>query len=1023
MNKSFRLIAALIILALLGSLPVPARARPMVAIISLLSPSSCPPGGCAAGQRLNIRAAFDVNPQITTLPNTQVCVYTSMEGLSKWADDGVFSITDPATFTTGNPSGICGSNIPSGTQLLNGAYAQFSTAGTRNFDFGFRINKNSTTAGSLQISVYQLNGAGDTWVLTDPPTVFTITVTSASGSAYVASSVGNCGIYFPCYLNSGDDLAGGFGTGLKDAVDASPVNATITILGTYIIKSNAVILNNPQTLRGINDAALTYSGTACNNGMLSVTNGATIRDLNINDGSCSAPSRDLIAVNSLVDASLISNDLVNGKDAVSIQDNSGNVSIRFNHIAGNSGYGVLRAPGTGTGTINTVANNIQDNRSGYQIECNNKGDADHNYWGSSNTPSSSISNCTYSSGKQLGAAIVLNSYKPGVAAETVNLTGAKTSYIDGTISLDGTNGSQLIVANHGNGSASNVPFIGNGTEAITACSNFWDVFISDENTVSPSSLNLYLKYDLTTACLSKIESPALCGGADIASYPLLWFDPKNSITDGWDTTGQSPAGIGASGLSGQTTTCDMVNNEIVVSIDNGTNQRPNLSSDLSFSPFVIGYPFIFSSFNAIPGIAKVDLDWETSSENNINGFYVVRALLENGPYYRTSSLITAKGDASIGGIYSYTDSGLANGTTYWYKIEMIDSNNLSLGFNNPIAATTYSMIPTATVVTPDNVEVYGLSLALTVKGNNFIPSSQVVWDNNLAIDLTTSFIDSTQLTAIIPGSLFDDPDSSDTHEITVYNPGSGGGFSPPLTFTIKNPIPTLTSISPEYSDGNSTTITLSVKGDYFVDDSVVRFNGSSSNVTTTFVDRYNLTASILRSKLSAGIITVTVYNPTYGGGTSITGKSFNIYTPTPTLTKQATSTRTRTVVSVYRSPTPQRTRTRTPTRTSVGTLLTPTPSFTPGLLTPSATLATLDLTVVTQLPSVSVTPTPSLAPGEPTYTPVPPTPEPEAAGASVWTWRMMSSLRLLAGILLGASLLSFPAFLVFRRKTRNKTPR
>ncbi len=344
----------------------------------------------------------------------------------------------------------------------------------------------------------------------------------------------------------------------------------------------------------------------------------------------------------------------------------------------------------------------------------------------------------------------------------------------------------------------------------------------------------------------------------------------------------------------------------------------------------------------------MDLSWETTNEAGLKGYYVTRAIGAYSPYNRDSDLIPAKGDANIGGIYNYNDSGLLNGTTYWYMLEMIDTSDSTIGFEGPLAATTYSMVPTATEVTPNSVEVYGPSLAIKVKGNNFIPSSMVVWDNNLGINLTTSYISSTELTAILPASLYSAPGSSAVHEITVYNPGSGGGFSPPLTFTIKNPVPTLTSISPEVSDGNSTTISLSVKGDYFVDDSVVRFNGSSSNITTTFVDRNNLTASILKSNLSAGIITVTVYNPTYGGGTSA-GKSFNLYTPTPTLTRQPTSTKTRTVVYTYRSPTPQRTRTRTPTRTSAVTLVTPTPSATPGLLTPSATLATPDLTIATQV--------------------------------------------------------------------------
>jgi hypothetical protein len=228
----------------------------------------------------------------------------------------------------------------------------------------------------------------------------------------------------------------------------------------------------------------------------------------------------------------------------------------------------------------------------------------------------------------------------------------------------------------------------------------------------------------------------------------------------------------------------------------------------------------------------------------------------------------------------------------------------------------------------------------------------------------------------------------------------------------------LTSISPDYSDGNITTLSIAVKGDYFVDDSAVRFNNSSSYVTTTFTDRYTLTASIARSNLPSGIITVTVYNPGYGGGTSA-GKSFNMYTPTPTLTKYPTSTRTS--ISYYRSPTPQRTRTRTPTRTITGTILT-TPSATSAFLTPQATLATPDLSTPGQATPEPGTPTTTLAPGEPTYTPVPPLPEAENPAQSLLIWRLLSGLRVLAGIILGVGILSFPAFLIFRRKTKIRTP-
>jgi hypothetical protein len=1013
----------LTVLVTLVSTPASVTARTRLADTLTSNPSSCPVTGCAAGQRLNINASISITSTYTSGDNTQVCLYTLTDGISgsdtgPWIDTASFNGTSPSGYSNGDPVSLCATNFP--TPDYSNIYNAYGTrtAGDDIFDFVFRINKTTNLSGDLVLYSFQTDD-GSTWVRTDHSISFP--VTPISGIAYAASGAGNCGGNNPCYLNSGDDLAGGIGTGLKDALDAGPLGGTIRILGTYSIKSNTVTLNNLQTLRGYNDSSLTYNGTSCGNAMLQITDGATIQELNINDGACISPSRDLISVNSSEDVSLLNNDLVNGKDAVSILNNTGNVSIRFNQITDNSGYGILSA--SNSGIITAVANNIFNNRTGVQIECNYAGLADHNFWGSGIFETIAISNCSYTTGKRLGAAVLTNSNAPGVTAQEITLSASKTSYYNNQISVLGTDNAKIVIANHGKGSISNIPFFGYGTDNITVCSNFWDVFISDENTVPPSSVNLYLKYDQTSSCLSKIESPALCGGADSASYPLLWFDPQYSVTDGWDTTGQSPAGTGASGLSGQTTTCDLVNNEIVVSIDNGTNQRPNLSSDLAYSPFVVGYRYIFSSFNAVPGVAKVDLDWETSSENNIKGFYVVRALSENGPYYRASNLIEAKGDASIGGIYSYSDLDLDNGTTYWYKVEIIDINNISLGFNNPISSTTYSMIPIATEITPDSVEVYGLSLAVTVKGNNFMPSSKVVWDNNIAIDMTTSYIDSTQLTAVIPGSLYSDPDSSDRHEITVYNPGPGGGFSPPLTFTIKNPVPTLESITPDYSDGNVTTITIAVKGDYFVENSAVRLNGSSTNITTTFVDRYNLTASILRSKLSSGAITVTVFNPLYGGGTT-SSKTFNLYTPTPTQT--GTATKTRTIVPSKPPATkipPTRTRTliaRTITKTVTTTpsatqttkpSITATGSVTPGTVTPG--------TIIPE----PFTPTPSLAPGEPTYTPVPPTPEVEGTGSSEWTWPLLSVLRVLAGSLLGIGALSLPAFLIFHWKTRTKPQR
>jgi hypothetical protein len=1036
MKKALSLFASVIILCVLVSFPVKTEARPLQSLsLSMLSPANCPSAGCAAGQRINARAEFSVAPEFFTGPNTQVCLYTTQEGGNDWAGGAIFDI-NTSGYTAGEADLICTDpiNIPTGTVFWRGAFAQLGAISSTQFDFAFRINNLITTAGALYVSIYEVNSTGITWTRTGEPFELGLSAIPVANPSYVAINGIACSSNNPCYLNSGDDLAEGMGTGLKDAVDASPTTGTIHILGTYSIKSNTVSLTNPQIIQGDGDATLTYTGVSCSNPMLQVTDGATIQNLNIHDGNCTSPSRDLISiVNSPADVRLLSNDLINGKNAVSILSGTGSITIRFNQIVGNTGYGILNEPGIGSGIVKAVANNIFNNRTGAQVECNGNGEMNHNFWGSGTDPGTAISNCAYTAGKQLGAAIVTNAAVPGVNALSIPLTGTKTSIpsFGNLISLLGTAGSNVIIANHGHGGSGNIPFLGMGSGGITACNNFYDIFISDESSVSPTSMNLYLKYDLNPACTMAIESTLYCGSLIPSQYPLYWYDPQNSVTEGWDTTGQIPAGSGAGSVTGQTTTCDSTNKEIGVVIDSNMTKRPNLSSDLNFTPFVVGYftDVKFQSFSALAGVARVDLSWETSKEAGLNGYYVIRSTNENGPYSRDSSFIPAKGDATIGGIYTYSDIELGNGTTYWYKLELVDIFNTSVGFHGPVSATTFSMIPTATDVIPSSAEIYGPSISIKITGNNFLQDSVVVWDSNLTLDLNTSFINSTELTAIIPNSLFT---GSSLHSIKVFNPGPGGGFSPPLTFTIKNPVPVISSISPDYSDGNITTITVDVTGDYFVSTSKVRFNGSDSNVTTTFIDRYHLRAAILKSKLTAGLIQITVYNPSYGGG--ISGyKSFTLFTPTPTITRTPTVRRTntpynyksptpyRSSTSAYRSPTPYRTRTRTPTITRTGTIL----------ITPSVTQQiTINLTQsITPGPSPSMEPhlessaTPSLAPGEPTYTPEPPSQGELPGGSSIWSWRLLSGLRVLGGMLLGIGLLSIPAFFIFSSRTRNRKNR
>lgn len=114
-------------------------------------------------------------------------------------------------------------------------------------------------------------------------------------------------------------------------------------------------------------------------------------------------------------------------------------------------------------------------------------------------------------------------------------------------------------------------------------------------------------------------------------------------------------------------------------------------------------------FNATPGDGQVLLEWATATELNNVGFFVVRSDQSNGTYNRVSDFIPGEGDSLVGATYDFTDTGLTNGQTYWYKLESVDINNTSQ-FDGPKSAVpgvpaqataTATQTATATTEVPD----------------------------------------------------------------------------------------------------------------------------------------------------------------------------------------------------------------------------------------------------------------------------------------------------------------------------------
>ena len=200
-----------------------------------------------------------------------------------------------------------------------------------------------------------------------------------------------------------------------------------------------------------------------------------------------------------------------------------------------------------------------------------------------------------------------------------------------------------------------------------------------------------------------------------------------------------------------------------------------------------------------------------------------------------------------------------------------ESNAQTFTVNNPV--------PTTTSISPTSKNVGGGGFTLTVNGTNFILGIHGTWVRFNGLDRPTTYFSPTELIALIPAS---DLLTAGTFNITVLNPGMGGGESNAQTFTVNNPVPTTTSISPTSKNVGGAGFTLTVNGTNFIlgiHGTWVRFNGLV--MPTTFVSPTELRADIPASDLTAaGTFNITVYTPGPGGGES-NGQTFTVNNPNP----------------------------------------------------------------------------------------------------------------------------------------------
>jgi hypothetical protein len=222
------------------------------------------------------------------------------------------------------------------------------------------------------------------------------------------------------------------------------------------------------------------------------------------------------------------------------------------------------------------------------------------------------------------------------------------------------------------------------------------------------------------------------------------------------------------------------------------------------------------------------------------------------------------------------------------------AGNVFVSVQNPgnivsnLVAFSITAVPGPTIaatggITPSSAAAGSAAVSLSVSGANFVLGSMVQWSaGGTPVLLTTGFVSSTQLTALIPANLLALPA---TALITVLNPGGivSNAVSFGVTGSAAPPSPTLTSIAPVSAPAGSASLQLTIAGQNFVagsgntTGSVVQWNGSP--LATTFVSASQLTAQVSSSLLQTpGTDYVVVVN----GNSSSSGATFQVNGPTAT---------------------------------------------------------------------------------------------------------------------------------------------
>ena len=181
------------------------------------------------------------------------------------------------------------------------------------------------------------------------------------------------------------------------------------------------------------------------------------------------------------------------------------------------------------------------------------------------------------------------------------------------------------------------------------------------------------------------------------------------------------------------------------------------------------------------------------------------------------------------------------------------SNSVNFGINN--------LAPTITSLSPTSATAGAAAQTLAINGTKFGTFSTVTYNS---VAHAATFVSATQLTIQLTAA---DLATAGTYAVVVVNPTPGGGTSNSVNFTVNNPTPAISTLSPTSVTAGGSARPLRIDGTNFVSTSTVTYNGVVQ--ISTFVNSTQLQIILSTpDQATAGTYPVVVTNPAPGGGAS-----------------------------------------------------------------------------------------------------------------------------------------------------------